>query len=458
MFNTLFNNINIILLSKYIYIYIYMNIYMNKYLKYKKKYIKIKNTMKAGGFGTNSDIKDNKLPIITRQKSFDESNKLENSILIDNKFKDIIKNQINNYTNSLKNIELELKKKPNKENDKDPEKITTNDILNILEYNKLYKKTQSDYKILKEQIEEYKKKNSKLNEAQKDTEVFKNEEKDKKNKENEIQFLKKILNKFKNNIPLVKVMQVIGSWPSNNYYKDKKWNNAFMGEHWYFLEREFKSRFNVKPNTLRLNKYLGLPPYHNILFEVKDKTHCKLVDTTYIHKCYVFADYLLTCRKYNNIKTIKEIYNPFDKDINNNLKHNFKWNNDKFKWNNDKFKNFIKEKTKDLNFKCFCTFLIKKFEFNKKIDNLFENYEKKKNITEFIKELNETLKSNIILDFIYHTIPWSGKGRTFDYGSNKLGQLNQEGISEFMIPKGKYLNDEKFTPIFLEERIVPRTQ
>lgn len=248
-------------------------------------------------------------------------------------------------------------------------------------------------------------------------------------------------------------MQVINKETSNKYYKEKNWINGFRYEHWYFLEREFNKRFEDKRkdelNILRLNKYLGLPPFNNTSFiAVGDK--CKLSDTTYKHECYVFADYLLTCRKYDETTDFKAIYNPFNRDLYDKFIKKFKFN-----WDNKEFKDFIKEKTKNLNFKCFCTFLIKKFEFNKKIDDLFKNYDKKKDIKTFIEELNKTLEMNdIISDFIYHTIPWSGKGRTFDYGSNKSGELNKNGISEFMIPEGEYLNTKKFTPIFLNKKII----
>ena len=71
-------------------------------------------------------------------------------------------------------------------------------------------------------------------------------------------------------------------------------------------------------------------------------------------------------------------------------------------------------------------------------------------VTKFKNDLNKLITSYALWDLINWSIPWSGKGRTLDYGLNRDGNYILNGGSEFYIPSRDYLNYE-FTPILTIE-------
>ena len=113
-------------------------------------------------------------------------------------------------------------------------------------------------------------------------------------------------------------------------------------------------------------------------------------------------------------------------------------------------KNLLK-KYQDVSLKCFCNFLLSKFEFNNKIDKFFNDFDNAKKDTKLekmsrtvklLENVNDIMENYALWDFIMWSLPWTGNGRTFDYGET----AGSKGGSEFHIPKADELISN-FTPI-----------
>lgn len=361
---------------------------------------------------------------ILRVRSLEPTNLINtNSIKID-VLRDLLKNQIDQYVNALKKIETKTSDSKSIKH----EKIKDTDIL--------FSDNQ-DYINLKEK--------------------FENGEKNYKDKE----FYQHISNLFKDQVPMIKMYQRISKNSFNNYgyqaaFNDNIFYNGKFGEHWYLLPREFNDRFNPVYNTnndtidmrniFRLNRYLGLQPFQDIKFSPTDiDGEVKLIDQVYFHEVYVFINYL--CKPITNFNDIFD-----DKEatrINTYLQENKYLI--KMEANNQKFKESINKKYQDVSLKCFCNFLLSKFEFNNKIDGFFNDFdkarkdtklEKMSRIVKLLENINDIIENYALWDFIMWSLPWTGNGRTFDYGES----IDSKGGSEFHIPKGEYLNSN-FTPI-----------
>ena len=198
-------------------------------------------------------------------------------------------------------------------------------------------------------------------------------------------------------------------------------------------------------NIFRLNRYLGLQPFQDIKFSPTDiDGEVKLIDEVYFHEVYVFINYL--CKpitKFDDIFHDEEAIK-----INTYLQKNVLI---KMEANNDDFKESIKKKYQDVSLKCFCNFLLSKFEFNNKIDKFFNDFDNAKKDTKLekmsrtvklLENVNDIMENYALWDFIMWSLPWTGNGRTFDYGET----AGSKGGSEFHIPKADELISN-FTPI-----------
>ena len=83
-------------------------------------------------------------------------------------------------------------------------------------------------------------------------------------------------------------------------------------------------------------------------------------------------------------------------------------------------------------FKCFCNFLEKKFLFNKRLDNIFKNLNENGKQSDFINELNDLINNYGEWDLVVWSIPWSGEGRTLDYGIDINNKLEQQIVAKSM--------------------------
>ena len=148
-----------------------------------------------------------------------------------------------------------------------------------------------------------------------------------------------IKSNFENNIPLVRMMQKMSIKTYNNIYKpvfsDGKFFDGKNAEHWYLLPREYYERFSKDPDLFRLNRYLGLSPFHDLAFSIDSEDKIKIDDTIGIHFCYVFVNYLSSPKK-----------NMFP--TNDYLSKNLLW-----EWHTIKFHEFLDEKYENKMFKCF---------------------------------------------------------------------------------------------------------
>lgn len=326
-------------------------------------------------------------------------------ILIDENFKNLLQTQMSQYLNILKKLELDsFSQKP-------PEEITYQDMIFS---------DDSKYLEIKNKFE--------LNKNKYDND-----------------FAEIIQQKFNDKIPLLYVMQKMSIDTFNNVYLESHEKQLFFdgknAEHWYLLPREFEERFKKNiPDIFKLNRYLGLSPFHDLQFRKNEENGIMYENTIGIHYCYIFLSYLSSPKK--------ELI-PINNEI---LEIVAKW-----EWNTNKFHNFLQEKYENKKFKCFCNFLEKKLIFNRNIDNLFKDYFTKKDknnnnndllTNEFINDLNNLIKYYGEWDLVVWSIPWSGEGRTLDYSVNKINNkpiLN--GASEFYIPTGGLLL-QNHTPIF----------
>ena len=359
---------------------------------------------------------------LTSAQSYDTTSDLKQIYDIDDELKKLLKDQIKEYINILKKLQLNSFKQS------DPTKIEKKDLVDDTEYNSIKEEFLNNKKLY--------------------------------NESNELEFFEFIENQFKNNIPLIKMKQKISMKTFNDHYKkysDKnKFFNGNKADHWYLLPREFNERFKKSPNILRLNKYLGLTPFHDLRFDISDskENSIKIKDGLIgIHECYVFLTYLSSPKK-NMLPVVKEL-----------ARNNWEWHT-------SEFYEFLEEKYENKMFKCFCNFLEKRFMFNKKLDDIFEEYNNKNdnnNLDEageykyekessnskstdnesrlvFLNKLNDLIENYALWDLINWSIPWSGEGRTLDYGLNDKNKYIFNGGSEFYIPSGQYLKSE-FTPI-----------
>ena len=70
-------------------------------------------------------------------------------------------------------------------------------------------------------------------------------------------------------------------------------------------------------------------------------------------------------------------------------------------------------------------------------------------VTKLKNDLNKLITNYALWDLINWSIPWSGEGRTLDYGLDRNGDYILNGGSEFYIPSHDYLKS-KFTPILTQ--------
>ena len=70
--------------------------------------------------------------------------------------------------------------------------------------------------------------------------------------------------------------------------------------------------------------------------------------------------------------------------------------------------------------------------------------------SDFINELNDLINNYGEWDLVVWSIPWSGEGRTLDYGIDINNKFIINGGSEFYIPEGIYLKNN-FTPILTQD-------
>ena len=319
----------------------------------------------------------------------------QNNYNIDIKFKNLLKDQMKQYIDILKKLEL------NKFKQTPPTKIEDNDL--IKNGDKIYEDIKYNFY---NNIDVYDKEFSDI-----------------------------INMNFENNIPLVRMMQKMSIKTYNNIYlpfSDGIFFDGKNAEHWYLLPKEYNERFSKKaPDLFRLNRYLGLSPFHDLEFIIDSEGKIKINDTIGIHYCYVFVNYLSSPKK-----------NMFP--TNDNISKELLW-----EWHTGKFHEFLEEKYENKMFKCFCNFLEKKLTFNKRLDNIFKEYEGNNNKESFIQELNSLINNYGEWDLVVWSIPWSGEGRTLDYGIDIENKFIINGGSEFFIPEGTYLR-HNFTPILTE--------
>lgn len=382
------------------------NTYYQKYIKYKRKYTQLSKVKQLGG----EDDEDELFRVKTKQDeeklsrvmSKEPTNKIKGNLFqINDTFKDLLKSQIKEYIDALKKIQLgKVQQNP-------PEKIEEIDIIhpNNLKYQEIETNFYSNKNSYDEPIR------------------------------------KKIESLFEAKIPLVLMKQVLRTKAYYNYgYKkaaeDKIFYNGHQGEHWYLLPREFNERFGGEDrNIYRLNRFLGFQPFHNMEFQTvagsTDSVQFGSNSDLGIHTCYVFLNYLSTPQQNPNpLGIIKD--------------------NDYFVWNTREYSKYLAEKFENVNLKCFCNYLEKGFEFNNNLNKLFEafdNNEEGMDINKFVERLNNLINNYLPWDFIMFTLPWTGQGRTLDWGTTAI---NFSGASEFVIPQGKYLKDKEFVPILTE--------
>lgn len=407
--------------------------------------------------------------------SYDLTSSLGTKFTIDEQFKSILKDQIKEYISILKKLEI------GKIEQLSPEKIVRGDFV-----------PGDIYERVKKQFEDSKDKY-------------------------DTNFYEFIESQFKAGVPLVTMKQKMATRTFDRFFRESRikeiFYNGCQADHWYLLPRELDKRFKGNyPNILRLNKYLGLTPFHDVEFEVENHETIKIKDDIIgIHECYVFLSHLSSPKQQDRF--------PIDAGLLKGIK--WDWN-----WQNPEFDKFLEEKEENKQFKCFCNFLEKRFIFNKKLDDIFKEYHDSKDIkqkvkdmilnigndniknfiekinevrdgspnndedvdsmisnieqlvtnygntvnenyslepvTKFKNDLNKLITSYALWDLINWSIPWSGKGRTLDYGLNRDGNYILNGGSEFYIPSRDYLNYEftpiltiKFTPIKQQDEEIP---